>query len=135
MICLLCPVLCLLAKNTPLSSACCTLCNAKYPHKQQQPILAGCSRTAMSCAKSYCYVRAGQWQCCSPGQILPGLGWAGWLRNVWRCDDTCELLGWLGWAGLGWARLSWVGLSWAELAGLGCSSFPRSTETTLLTLG
>ena len=35
-----------------------------------------------------------------------GLGWAGcWLRNVWRCDDTCELL---GWAGLGWA--GWAGL-------------------------
>ena len=71
---------------------------------KQQPILAGCSRTAMSCAKSYCYVRAVQWQCSSPA--WPDTAWTGldgWLRNVWRCDDTCELLGWLGW--LGWAEL------------------------------
>ena len=106
MICLLCPVLCLLAKNTPLSSACCNSALQSLHTTTADIYSVAAVRTAMSCAKSYCYVRGGHWAVpvLLPCQILAaGLGWAGcWLRNVWRCDDTCELL---GWAGLGWAGL------------------------------
>ena len=84
MICLLCPVLCLLAKNTLLSSACCNSALQSLHTTTADIYSVAAVRTAMSCAKSYCYVRGGHWAV--PVLLL------------------CQILA----AGLGWAGLGWL---------------------------